>query len=200
VWPEADGEGPGLIPFRTAAECIDFSLPVKSIFGRKKPLAVNTEKRIAAGLKKYVFDCASRSSSRSAHGEGDSAKEAGPRRARLEAAAADGHQREPQRLRAGRSLPRAIGQTNGNGSYVNDLRDPLTTVTTKAEHLLVAAGMIHRGNGERPGQAPRTYDINAPHPTVVAGGVKTGLVTAFLAKHFGGHETPGRPCSSRCRR
>jgi DNA (cytosine-5)-methyltransferase 1 len=66
-------------------------------------------------------------------------------------------------------------------------------VTTKAEHLLVSAGMIRSGNGERPGQAPRLHALDKPYPTVVAGGIKTALVSAFLAKHFGGHETPGRP-------
>jgi DNA (cytosine-5)-methyltransferase 1 len=187
VWPEpTHGEAPGLIAFRTAAECIDFSLPVKSIFGRKKPLAANTEKRIAAGLKKYVLDCADPFIIPLTH-QGDARTHS----IRDPMPTITSANRGEHALVAAH-LAR-IGQTNGNGSYVNDLRDPLTTVTTKAEHLLVSAGMIHRGNGERPGQAPRTYDVNAPHPTVVAGGVKTGLVTAFLAKHFGGHETPGAP-------
>lgn len=35
-WP-APTHGKGLLPIRTAAECIDWSLPVKSIFGREKP-------------------------------------------------------------------------------------------------------------------------------------------------------------------
>jgi DNA (cytosine-5)-methyltransferase 1 len=48
-----------LLPYRTAAECIDWSLPCPSIFGRKKPLAPNTQRRIAMGLKRYVFDIAS---------------------------------------------------------------------------------------------------------------------------------------------
>src|SRR6185312_4991531 len=46
-----------LLPYRTAAECIDWSIPAKSIFGRKKPLARNTCKRIAKGLWRYVLDC-----------------------------------------------------------------------------------------------------------------------------------------------
>lgn len=44
-----------LKPYRTAAECIDFSLPCQSIFDRKKPLAVNTQRRIARGLDKFVI-------------------------------------------------------------------------------------------------------------------------------------------------
>lgn len=47
--------GEGLIPYRTAAECIDWSLPCKSIFGRKKPLKDNTLRRIARGLDKFTI-------------------------------------------------------------------------------------------------------------------------------------------------
>lgn len=49
------GVGKGLKPYRTAAECIDWSIPCPSIFGRKKDLAVNTQKRIARGLDKFVI-------------------------------------------------------------------------------------------------------------------------------------------------
>ena len=50
VWPEPT-HGKGLKPYRTAAECIDWSIPCPSIFGRKKDLAVNTQRRIARGLE-----------------------------------------------------------------------------------------------------------------------------------------------------
>lgn len=63
VWPEpthGDPEGIevrcGLLkPWRTAAECIDWSIPCPSIFDRKKPLAENTLKRIAAGIDKFII-------------------------------------------------------------------------------------------------------------------------------------------------
>ncbi len=42
--------------YRTAAEIIDWSIPCPSIFERKKLLAENTLKRIAKGLKKFVFN------------------------------------------------------------------------------------------------------------------------------------------------
>ncbi|WP_374374461.1 DNA cytosine methyltransferase [Dongia sp.] len=59
-WPAATHgpKGSGLRPYRTAAECIDWSIPCPSIFGRKKPLAENTLKRIARGIKRYVLDAA----------------------------------------------------------------------------------------------------------------------------------------------
>jgi len=55
VWP-APSHGPKLIPYRTAAECIDWSIPCPSIFERKRPLAENTLRRIAKGIQRYVID------------------------------------------------------------------------------------------------------------------------------------------------
>lgn len=48
-----------LKPWRTAAECIDWSIPAQSIFDRKKPLAENTLKRIARGIQRFVIDSSS---------------------------------------------------------------------------------------------------------------------------------------------
>ncbi|SEL12959.1 DNA (cytosine-5)-methyltransferase 1 [Roseateles sp. YR242] len=45
--------------WRTAADCIDFSLPALSIFGRKKELAENTQRRVAKGLWRHVLTSAS---------------------------------------------------------------------------------------------------------------------------------------------
>lgn len=44
-----------LKPWRTAAECIDWTDPAPSIFDRKKPLAENTQRRIAEGIRRYVL-------------------------------------------------------------------------------------------------------------------------------------------------
>lgn len=63
VWPEPthgdsnseDVKNGTLKPWRTAADCIDFDLPCPSIFERKKPLAINTQRRIARGLDKFVI-------------------------------------------------------------------------------------------------------------------------------------------------
>lgn len=55
TWPEPT-HGPGLLPYRTAAECIDWSLPVPSIFDRPRPLAEATQRRIAAGLKRFITE------------------------------------------------------------------------------------------------------------------------------------------------
>lgn len=55
IWP-APTHGPGLKPYRTAADIIDWSLPCPSIFGRKKPLAENTLRRIAKGIQRFIID------------------------------------------------------------------------------------------------------------------------------------------------
>ena len=65
-WPEPTHGAPDsigvragkLLPYRTAAECIDFSLPCPSIFERDKPLAPATLRRIAKGIMRYVVDAA----------------------------------------------------------------------------------------------------------------------------------------------
>jgi DNA (cytosine-5)-methyltransferase 1 len=54
VWPAATN-GPGLKPRRTAAECIDFSIPATSIFDRPKPLAHNTLRRVAKGTWRHAL-------------------------------------------------------------------------------------------------------------------------------------------------
>lgn len=53
--PTHGPEGSGLLPYRTAADIIDWSIPTKSIFTRKKALAENTQRRIAKGLDKFVL-------------------------------------------------------------------------------------------------------------------------------------------------
>lgn len=63
-WPAAthgDPKSPAvqagsLAPWRTTAECIDWSISAPSIFGRKKQLAENTLKRIARGIQRFVLD------------------------------------------------------------------------------------------------------------------------------------------------
>lgn len=55
-WPEPT-HGPGRsLPWRTAAECIDWDLPCPSIFGRARPLADATLRRVAAGVMRYVLE------------------------------------------------------------------------------------------------------------------------------------------------
>lgn len=66
VWPAPTHGKPGSsevlsgarLPWRTAAECIDWTIPCPSIFDRKRPLKPATCKRIAAGVMRYVVNSA----------------------------------------------------------------------------------------------------------------------------------------------
>lgn len=66
IWPESTHGDPKsaevragkLLPWRTAAECIDWALPSRSIFDRKKTLAPNSQRRIAEGIRRYVLSAA----------------------------------------------------------------------------------------------------------------------------------------------
>jgi DNA (cytosine-5)-methyltransferase 1 len=142
VWPTAT-HGPGLKPHRTAAECIDWSLPCPSIFERERELAPATMRRIAHGIKRYVLDAA-----------------------------------KPYIVRIGQTGHGDAGKTRGIG-------EPLSTVTSKAEHLLASPTLVQTGYGERPGQAPRVPGLDKPLGTCVDG-QKHGLVAAFMAKHYTG--------------
>lgn len=53
-WPVPTHGPAGSQPYRTAGECIDWSIPAPSILTRARPLAPATCRRIAAGLVRYV--------------------------------------------------------------------------------------------------------------------------------------------------
>jgi len=78
------------------------------------------------------------------------------------------------------------------GSVGHAADEPLHTITSNSYIKrpggnvplgIVAATMVQTGYGEREGQAPRALDIDAPLGTVVAGGGKHAVVSAFLAQH-----------------
>lgn len=183
VWPEPThtqkpAKGSGLKPWRTAAECIDWSIPCPSIFERERPLAEATLRRIAHGIMRYVVNAQRPFIVPVTH-------QGGVRVNSID---------EPMRTVTGAnrgelalSAPTItrIGQTGGGGKYANSPTEPLTTITTKAEHLLVSPTLVQTGYGERPGQAPRVPGLGKPLGTVVDG-QKHALVAAFLAKHYTG--------------
>ena len=75
-----------------------------------------------------------------------------------------------------------IGQTGFGGDRLQySIDQPLTTITSKAEHCLVTPVIARQfGNSD-------CNSAESPLGTITAGGLgKSQLVTAFLAKHFGG--------------
>lgn len=86
--------------------------------------------------------------------------------------------------------PFLLHLTHGDRHAPHSIDEPVPTVTcaNRGEQALAVPYMIHMGNGERPGQEPRTYDVGKPYPTVVAGGIKAQPVVArlaFMAKAYG---------------
>jgi DNA (cytosine-5)-methyltransferase 1 len=182
VWPEPTHfkkPASGQKRWRAAAECIDWSLASRSIFGRPRPLAEATMRRIAAGMQKYVLGSPDpfivkfrgQSPGTSLHAPIDTITAGSGRRP-----AGAGHA-------MGLATPILVPVTHG-GDRANKVSDPLRTVTTAkgGEFALAAATLVQTSYGERKGQAPRILDLQQPLGTVVAGGQKHGLVSAFLAQ------------------
>ncbi|KOG01384.1 C-5 cytosine-specific DNA methylase [Pseudomonas syringae pv. aceris] len=179
VWPEpthAKRPAKGQKPWRTAAECIDFTDLGKSIFGRKKDLAPATLRRVAKGMKKFVIDNPAPFIVPIANWSGETVQSAN----------------EP--LRTVTSYPKGgafsvvspiIAPATHQGSdRINDPLEPLPTVTcaNRGELTLISPTLIQSGYGEREGQQPRVPGIEQPLGTVVAGGVKHALASAHLVK------------------
>lgn len=179
VWPEpthAKHPAKGQKKWRTAAECIDWTVPTKSIFGRPTPLAEATLRRIAKGMKKFVIDAADPFIVPIANWSGESVQSAN----------------EP--LRTVTSWPRGgsfamaspiIAPATHQGSdRINDPREPMPTVTcaNRGELTLSAATLVQLGNGDKPGSAPRTADHQEPLGTIMASGGKYGVAAAHLVK------------------
>lgn len=170
-------------PYRTAAECIDWSIPCPSIFERKRPLADNTLRRIAAGIQRYVLDSADPFIiSIANYGGGVSARSVGDPLSTVTANPKGGHHAvcTPTLVNVANS------KTTGRGPNTWDMRDPLRTVTASPGFAVISPTLVQTGYGERKGQAPRVPGLEKPLGTVVAGGSKHALVSAFMAKHYGG--------------
>jgi DNA (cytosine-5)-methyltransferase 1 len=186
VWPEpTHGRGRAL-PWTAAATVIDWSLPCPSIFGRKRPLAEATLKRIAVGIERFVIG-ASAPFVMKYHG------------------GADGHQSkrvqpvsEPLRTvdaanRFALVEPFTV-KYNGTGR-ANPLNDPLHTITARDRFALVEPFIVRHGHystitgaGLREGCGAGTFrgqPLDQPLATVCATNDKH-LVAPLITKHYGG--------------
>jgi len=177
-WPRPT-HGPGLKPFRTAAECIDWSLACPSIFERKKPLADKTLWRIAQGIKRFVIENPKPFIVKM-KGEAHSSSGADP----LPTITAQG----PGLALLSPIIAGVGGRAGQSEATPGDA--PVGTITAKNDRVLVAPTLVQTGYGERAGQAARALDIEKPLGAVVAGGQKHAQVAAFLSRAFG--EAPGK--------
>jgi DNA (cytosine-5)-methyltransferase 1 len=187
-WPDATNAAPDSLevqagkkkPYRTAAECIDWSLPCPSIFGRKKPLADATLRRIAKGIMRYVVNAASPF----IVGQG------GPIYSGKPVSVNQPLGTIPTESHRSVVVPSIVPVTHQGGDRSESVHEPFRTITgaQRGEKALAVATLVEAAHGEvspsgvkRWGKGHR--DIVAPLGTITASGGNAALVTAFLNEH-----------------
>lgn len=165
VWPSPTHGNPKseavqsgrLKPWRTAAECIDWSLPTPSIFERAKPLADATCRRIAKGIMRYVVNSA----------EPFIVKYYGQKSiSEFRGSGID----EPLHTQSTENrfalvAPVLTEHANASSPRCMPADEPLRTIcaqTKGGHHALIAPTLIQTGYGERKGQSPRAPGLANP--------------------------------------
>lgn len=178
VWPEPTHNKcgtAGLEKWVPVSTVLDFSDLGKSIFGRKKPLAENTMRRIARGLQKFVFDNPEPFIVQVNHGgdnfRGQSINEPMPT--------------ITQKHGFGKVTPyiMQIGQTGFTKDRNKGVDEPISTIMTKNEHCVAAPYIVPIGYGERDGQQPRVNSVEDPLGTIVASGTKHYCCVPMLIQY-----------------
>ncbi|HDL7626313.1 TPA: DNA cytosine methyltransferase [Yersinia enterocolitica] len=198
MWPEPTHGDPKSLdvqsghrkPWRTAAECIDWSIPCPSIFERKKPLAENTLKRIARGIQRFVIDNPTPFIVKCNHTSSKTTYDC------FRGQALDQPLQTITKTHGYAVVTPHITKFR-TGATGQECDEPLPTITAGSSarpggngHALgmveaKLAPIIARQFGNSIGHA-----IDEPNGTITAGGGgKSQLCTAFLAKHFGGNYT-----------
>lgn len=163
AWPKPTHGAPGsaavrsgkLQPWRTAAECIDWQLTSRSIFDRKKPLAINTQRRIAEGLRRYVINAA----------EPFLVTYYGPKKANDFRGQGLGHPLATQTTENRFGLVSPVMVTNTSGHAPSSICSPIPTLTTGSQQML--AGAIVSPNHTAEYYTPfRGQDLQEPLRTI----------------------------------
>lgn len=211
VWPEpTHGEGEGLEPFRTAAQCIDWSLPCPSIFERKRPLAEKTQRRIAEGLRRFVLEAAEPFILKVNHGvDSRTGRRTYSIDRPLTSITAGG---ATHALAVPSLVQTGYGERKGQRPRALDIHEPLGTVVGCGQkHALVAAWLAKHYGGvyghgvDRPASTVTSkdhhalatahvmklqqnsvgQDVREPLHTVMAGATRFAQVRAFLTAYYG---------------
>lgn len=187
IWPDATHAEPTdrrvlagkLAPHRTAAECIDFSLPAESVFGRKRPLVPNTMRRVAKGLMRHVLTSAAPFIVNTRNGERAGQQ---PRIRSVDQPYFTVTAQGSQGAVAAPVLAPLRG-TCENQLLGHSVQDPLSTVTASGTHHALAMAHITKFNTGAVGS-----DLSKPLPTVTAGGApkrpSTGIAMGLAAAHL----------------
>lgn len=186
-WPvPTHGRGRSL-PWRAAAEIIDWSLACPSIFGRERPLAEKTLARIAEGVRRYVLECAHPFIAPIAH-HGEHAL------ASPTLVTASWGEREGQTPRvpglekplgtlvAGgikHALVAAFLSKHFGGVVGHGVQRALGTVTAK-DHHAVSAAFLTKFQQNSSGT-----DMREPTHTIMAGATRFAEVRALLTTYYG---------------
>jgi len=186
-----------LAPWRSAAECIDFRLPGKSIFDRKKPLVTNTLRRVAKGLWRHVLDTSNPfivptddgCSTPLAPFIGDQSR---PEEHRTSAASAPLRTQCAQikgghfNLTAAALAPlRGTSAAHMGGHSVGQ---PLSTVAASGtHHALLAAHLVDMGHGESSKTGAKRWShgirsLEQPLNTITAGNSPAAISAAYMTK------------------
>ena len=189
VWPKPSHGAPDSLPvrrgsqqpFRTAAQCIDWSIPCPSIFERKRPLAENTMRRIAEGMRRFVLE--SDDPFLVSCDEGLAAPtlvgiDHGGARTGCSWSA-----REPLTTTTTENrhaLVTAFLAKHFTGVVGTGLHKPAATVTARDHHALVSAYMLNLKGTQRSARS-----AEPPISTTCAGATHAGLVAAFMAPYYG---------------
>ncbi|MCY1275928.1 DNA (cytosine-5-)-methyltransferase [compost metagenome] len=183
AWPEpthAAKPTKGQKPYRTAAECIDWTVPSQSIFDRKKPLADATLRRVAKGIQREVLEKAKPFIVPIANWSHEAMHSVDKPLNTITA--------WPRGGSAAVVAPQLVKFRFDEGGLPID--QPLPTITSGgnckrpagAAHAMgmAAASLIQVGYGEREGQQPRVPGLDKPLGTVTAGGIKHALASPIL--------------------
>jgi DNA (cytosine-5)-methyltransferase 1 len=177
LWPTPTHGSGCALPWRTAGEIIDWSLPCPSIFERHRPLAEATLRRIAAGVQRYVVGAAEPFIARHF---GASVGQSIARPAPTVTAGGQGH----SSLVVPTLIQTGYGERAGQAPRVPGLGKPLGTAVSGQKHALVAA-LITKHFGSPPDRLRAIgSSLAEPAPTVTARD-HNALTAAFLTKFYG---------------
>lgn len=202
TWPEATHAAPELArrplkPYRTMAECIDFSLPCPSIFLTReearalrciRPLAKSTLARVAKGVDRYVLRAKRPFIVELTH-QGNAGVASIDQPVKTLTAANRGE----------RALVSPVIAHAQHGGAVRPADAPLHTIAASAkdQNQLMAASIV-KLRGDPASHAPG-HPVDLPGHTISAGGTHHGVIAAYVAQHNGGangHQTIGHPADS----
>lgn len=186
VWPSPTHGRGRPMPHRTAAECIDWSIPCPSIFDRERPLADKTMARIARGVRKYVLESA-RPFVLPVKTWGGGGNDASSIDEPLRTITAS--KRGEFALAVPYLVHRSNGERVGQAPRIYDIGRPLGTIVARGQKHAVCAAFLAKHYGDRgTGGWPGGSQVDLPFGTVTVRDHHS-LVAANLIRYNG--DVPG---------